>query len=464
MLSLHFALTALAILTPAFSAVVVRRKVESRKLAIATSAATLLLVIAAAFVPAVDNSWLRMSGLAAAPSIVLAAAACAVFVASAKRDLEGNTCARLLMVVAGTLLVYCARDMPVVFLGWLASSLPLLVKFGNTEGVGSLKASPTRPAVMLLVSCGLLGIAVIILAITGNAGLAWSSDGSLRNIALMSAVAAGLIRSGIFPFHSWAVNSLAEDRSAVSLAVSIGMPGAFLIARLAAGQALGDTPVSFLPLVGDLALISTVLISIAALAEKNPRRLLAMVVTSQSGFIIGGLALHNVPGITGALLHWMVVGVSTPGLVLILRGLEARCGTATQAALAGLGARAPRLAAFFILFSLALVGLPGTLGFCAEDLLFHGALEIHPLLGFALPIATALNAIHLFRLFSNLFFGRHIRHVPAIYDSVPRERWVLSAMVLFLVGTGLMPNRIVQWRVTSAESIARVVEKAAATP
>ncbi|MBC8166472.1 MAG: hypothetical protein H7Y20_11450 [Bryobacteraceae bacterium] len=428
----------------------------------AAGAVTLLFVAAAAFAPDVDNSWLGMSGQAAAPSIVLTVAVFALFVASPKRDLEGNTCARLLTVVAGTLLVYCARDMPVVFCGWLVSSLPLLVKFGNTDGAGSLKFSAVRPVVMLLVSCGLLGIAVIILSIAGDAGLG-SGDGYLRNAALASALAAALIRSGVFPFHSWAVNSLAEDSSAVSLSLAIGMPGAFLIARLA-GQALGNVAVTFLPLVGDLALISTVLISLAALAERNPRRLLALVVTSQSGFIIGGLALHNVQGISGALLHWVVVGVSTPGLVLVLRGLEARCGTATRVSLAGLGSRAPRLAAFFIMLSLALVGLPGTLGFCAEDLLFHGALETHPLLGFALPIATALNAIHLFRLFSNLFFGLPTRHVPAICDCLPRERWILSAMVLFLVGTGLMPNQIVQWRVASAQAIARVAANASSTP
>jgi NADH-quinone oxidoreductase subunit M len=44
----------------------------------------------------------------------------------------------------------------------------------------------------------------------------------------------------------------------------------------------------------------------------------------------------------------------------------------------GLAIRAPRLATFFLIGALALIGLPGTVGYNAEDLLFHGALQSHP--------------------------------------------------------------------------------------
>src|SRR5262249_4251926 len=59
---------------------------------------------------------------------------------------------------------------------------------------------------------------------------------------------------------------------------------------------------------------------------------------------------------------------------------------------------APRLAVSFAIFGLALVGLPGTLSFCSEDLLIHGTLMSHPLPGLFLSIATAMNAVSVFRL------------------------------------------------------------------
>jgi len=86
------------------------------------------------------------------------------------------------------------------------------------------------------------------------------------------------------------------------------------------------------------------------------------------------------------------------------------------------------------------VGMPGTLGFAAEDLLLHGTLESHKLLGLILPIATALNAFNLLRLFSRLFLGKYQRLVPSIPDALPRERWVLTACLLVLIGLGVMQH------------------------
>jgi NADH-quinone oxidoreductase subunit M len=120
------------------------------------------------------------------------------------------------------------------------------------------------------------------------------------------------------------------------------------------------------------------------------------------------------------------------------------------------------MAVFFLLIALSLVGLPGTLGFCAEDLLFHGALEAHPFLGVALPLATALNAIHLYRLFSTLFLGRHPNHAAPISDTLPRERWCLAAIVTFLVVTGVAPQLLITSRSNSAQSLMRALASTSA--
>jgi NADH-quinone oxidoreductase subunit M len=100
------------------------------------------------------------------------------------------------------------------------------------------------------------------------------------------------------------------------------------------------------------------------------------------------------------------------------------------------------------------VGLPGTLGFCADELLLHGALESHPQLGLALPLATALNAFHIFRLFSRLFLGSRGLALTGVPDARPAERWVLTFGLLFLIGGGLFPSRVLDVRMAAAEKIA----------
>jgi NADH-quinone oxidoreductase subunit M len=123
----------------------------------------------------------------------------------------------------------------------------------------------------------------------------------------------------------------------------------------------------------------------------------------------------------------------------------------------GLAVKAPRLAAFFLICGLALIGLPGTLGYCAEDLLFHGALSSHSYLGLALLVATAFNAINLLRLYSLLFLGVLPKHVIDIPDALPRERWPLAACVAFLILGGLFPGKIIPWRSQAAEEISRAM-------
>jgi NADH-quinone oxidoreductase subunit M len=144
------------------------------------------------------------------------------------------------------------------------------------------------------------------------------------------------------------------------------------------------------------------------------------------------------------MVHWFVVPVSTVGLFGILRLLEVRFGENLSASRhLGLAEHAPRLAVSFAILGLALVGLPGTLGFCSQDLLIHGTLTSHPLTGLLLPVATAMNAISFFRLFTRLFLGKHRTGFTITADALPRERWILAATVLFVIFGGLFPNVIV---------------------
>lgn len=158
-------------------------------------------------------------------------------------------------------------------------------------------------------------------------------------------------------------------------------------------------------------------------------------------------------------MHWFVVTTSTMGLFGILRLLEVRFGeNLTASRHFGLGEHAPRLAVFFAVFGLALAGLPGTLSFCSQDLLIHGTLTSHPLIGLLLPIATAMNAVSVFRLFTHLFLGRRRTGFTLMADALPRERWILTAGVLFVVLGGLFPSVIVAQRSTE------VVEQAIPVP
>jgi NADH-quinone oxidoreductase subunit M len=229
--------------------------------------------------------------------------------------------------------------------------------------------------------------------------------------------------------------------------------GAMLVARLIVPLFPYNARDLF-PLLSYLALATALYVAVRALTENSPRRLLAYLALSQSACILAGLESRTVEGVTGALVHWYVVTVSTMGLFAVLRLLEVRFGeNLTASHHLGLARHAPRLAVFFIVFGLALVGLPGTLSFCSQDLLIHGTLASHALTGLLLPIATAMNAVTVFRLFVRLFLGRRRTGFTIIADALPRERWILTAGVFFVVLGGLFPNALVTRWAAEAETV-----------
>jgi NADH-quinone oxidoreductase subunit M len=273
-------------------------------------------------------------------------------------------------------------------------------------------------------------------------------------------VVAVVFRKGICPAHAW-VTDAADSAPTIPTALLLnGHLGALLVAKVIV-PLFPHAARDLFPVLSYLALTTALYVAIRALTENSPRRLLAFVALSQSACILAGLESGTAEGITGALVHWVVVTVSTMGLFGVLRLLEVRFGeNLTASKHLGLAEHAPRLAVFFAVFGLALVGLPGTLSFCSLDLLIQGTLVSHPQTGLLLPVATALNAVSVFRLFTRLFLGSRRTGFTIMADALPRERWILTAGVLFVVLGGLFPNAFVALQSAQAE----IVDQATGSP
>lgn len=369
---------------------------------------------------------------------IFAALSLATLACAPRRDRGAGGIATLVFISFGTLLAYCSATLPLFCLGWILTTLPYWTRW-----------APGGPRLALGVSTLAL-IAGSVLSLVNPEAAPMTTFGLF--------VVATLIRKGIFPFHSWVL--LGFERSPVlPLGLLLnGHLGAFLLIRFAIPM-FPESARLALPLLGVLALMSSLYTAVLALSQKSPVIILALLNVSQAAFILAGLQSRNEVGVAGAMIHWSVVAVATTGLWLVYRSIEARyAGVARDAGDLGLVTHIPRLAAFFAVCGLALIGLPGTLGFAAEDLLFHGSLESHRLLGVTLPLATALNGITMYRLFSRLFLGRAAKATPAIPDALPRERWALGAALLFLLWFGIAPSTLVKARAEAAGRIATLLE------
>jgi NADH-quinone oxidoreductase subunit M len=358
-----------------------------------------------------------------------------------RRDCSPRTMGGILFLLGSTLLAYSTDHLLVLLAGWTLSTIPFLTE----RWCG---AASWRPRVGLAASSLALAAAIAVIASAGQpltvAALRGSNPGGMVVFALLAG--AVILRKGIFPLHAWVADA-AEGGPTIPTALLLnGHFGALLVAKVI-GPVFPHIARDFFPVLSTLALITALYTAIRALGENSPRRLLALIALSQSACILAGLESRTAEGVTGALVHWVVVTTSTMGLFGVLRLLEVRFGENLSASRhLGLSEHAPRLAVFFIVFGLALVGLPGTLSFCSQDLLIHGTLASHPLTGLLLPIATAMNAVSIFRLFARLFLGKRRTGFTVPADALLRERWILTAGVLFVVAGGVYPDAIVVLR------------------
>lgn len=379
---------------------------------------------------------LAIDSLGALATVLYCVLVLGVLISAPKRDSQPGDLRDNLHLLAGSLTVYSADNLVVLFAGWVLTVLPM---WRSTPGELALRRVILGASTICLAVSFALVYGAGTLSIHELAGVHVSGDQWLSFALLMLAI---LLRKGIFPFQFWFPVAAGRGPLLKTVLFFNAHLGAFLVARIAFPSMPGASHEGLGPLF-DLALLTAVITSLMAMVEQTPRRVLALLAVSHGSFILTGLETGTVEGFTGAMIYWIVVAIATTVIFLVLRMLEVRTtGGFLLDRFHGFGARTPRFAAFFAVCALALVGLPGTLGFWAEDLLLQGALSSHPQLGLMLPIATAINAVTFLRAFARLFLGQRAWRVPALSDAIPRERWVLAAGVVIVVLWGLLPGSL----------------------
>lgn len=181
--------------------------------------------------------------------------------------------------------------------------------------------------------------------------------------------------------------------------------------------------------------------SVAALAQANLRGVLAYAGMSHVGLVVLGIASFSAAGIQGAVLQTLNFTVVAGGLFLMTGFLHRRVGSTDALSLGGAARTMPRLAAFFLLFALASIGVPGTSGFPAEFLLVVAALGTHTGAGIAALFGMVIGAAYTLTMYRRAFLGPVTN--PAIAqasDLRPAELAVALGFALLILAVGLFPS------------------------
>jgi NADH-quinone oxidoreductase subunit M len=273
-------------------------------------------------------------------------------------------------------------------------------------------------------------------------------------------VIAALIRKGIVPFHAWVPEVFDHGRLGPAILFSAPQLGAYMTVVLIVPRASPET----LRLIAFLALGTAVYGAALALVQTSARRACGYLFMSQSALVMAGLDCTSENALAGGLLVWLSAGLAFAGLARCVLVLEARRGRLDLGTYHGGYERMPLLAISFLAMGLACTGFPGTLGFVGQELLVDGAVDVFPVMGFAIVVASALTGLAVMRMYFSLFCGRPSPPAaPGLrFGLTRREAWTFVALVIALVGFGLAPRPLVDSRLAASREILQL--RSAALP
>ncbi|HYM25870.1 MAG TPA: proton-conducting transporter membrane subunit, partial [Vicinamibacterales bacterium] len=278
-------------------------------------------------------------------------------------------------------------------------------------------------------------------------------DTALETAGLWLIVVAALVRKGIFPFHAWVPEVFDYGRMGPAILFNVPQIGAYMTVILIVPRASPE----MLRLIAVLALGTAVYGAALALVQSSARRACGYLFVSQSALVMAGLDCTSVSALAGGLVVWLSAGLAFGGLARCVLVLEARRGRLDLTSVHGGYERTPLLAVSFLTMGLACTGFPGTIGFVGQELLVDGAVDLFPVMGFAVVIASALTGLAVLRMYFALFCGRRdaLAHSTLRFGLARREAWTLVALVIALIAFGIAPRPLVDSRFAAGEQILR---------
>jgi NADH-quinone oxidoreductase subunit M len=315
----------------------------------------------------------------------------------------------------------------------------------------------------------LLGSVLMLLAImaiywqTGTSDIALLLDGSHRIPAAMQPwlwfafFASFAVKLPMWPVHTWLPDAHVEAPTAgsVILAGILLKMGGYGFLRFS----LPMFPVAseqYATVIFVLSLIAIVYTSLVALAQEDVKKLIAYSSVAHMGLVTLGTFTFSHEGIDGGIFQMLSHGIVSGALFLCVGVVYDRMHTRLISAYGGLVNRMPLYAAFFMVFTLANVGLPGTSGFVGEFLTLLAAFRFNTWLAIIGTTSVVLSAAYALWLYGRMIFGALDKpSLKAILDLSPREIAFMAPLVVITIALGIYPKPIFD---VTRVSVAHLVE------
>ena len=186
------------------------------------------------------------------------------------------------------------------------------------------------------------------------------------------------------------------------------------------------------------------------------KKLVAYSSIAHMGFVTLGFFMFSALGIEGALIQMVSHGFIAGAMFYCIGVMYDRVHSRQIADYGGVVNTMPKFAAFFMLFAMANVGLPGTSGFVGEFMVILAAVKFNFWVAFAAASTLITGAAYTLWMFKRVVFGAVGNyHVAELTDINAREFLVLVLLAAGALGMGLYPQPFTEVMHSSVNELLR---------
>jgi NADH-quinone oxidoreductase subunit N len=324
--------------------------------------------------------------LAALAQIILAVAGLLAVLVSwgdRRRDHVGEYYALLAAAGGGMLFFVSAENLMTLFLGleWFSIALYILTAL-DTHRKASLEAGLKYLIVGSFGSAILLFGSALTYGATGELGfnairLAPGADDPLFAVGLALILAGLAFKASVAPFHMWTPDVYQGAPTAVTAFMSAATKAAALVVTLRIlVTAFPEQAEIWSVAVAVLAVASLVIGNLAALVQRDVKRMLAYSSVSQAGFMLIAIAANTPLGGRALLFYLIPYGAASLGAFAVVAARERELARpVTLTTLEGYGWERPFYGVAMWVFMLGFAGFPLTGGMIGKFYVFSAAYE-----------------------------------------------------------------------------------------
>ncbi|MEZ5884860.1 MAG: NADH-quinone oxidoreductase subunit NuoN [Paracoccaceae bacterium] len=350
------------------------------------------------------------------------------------------------LAVVGMMMMVSAGDLMALYMGLELQSLALYVVAALRRDSAKSSEAGLKYFVLGSLSSGLL---------LYGASLIYGFAGTTSFAGIITVVEEGHLPIGVLfgmvfmlvglsfkvsavPFHMWTPDVYEGSPTPVTafFATAPKMAAMALLARLA-HDAFGQVPGDWGQIIGLLAVASMLLGAVAAIGQRNIKRLMAYSSIAHMGFALLGLAAGTEEGVQAMLIYMAIYVTMNVGTFAFILSMERDGQPVTEIAALNLYARREplkALAMLVLLFSLA--GVPPMLGFFAKFAVLKAALTAgYVWLVVIGVISSVIGAFYYLRIVYFMYFGTE---TEALDTRMPAVQWALLMVSAFIMVAGVL--------------------------